>query len=60
MKFWLIGEKWRLYTAGRRRKQGTVAIATGGPSGHCRANLPWGLAYSPVDPGPRDQRWPAI
>jgi hypothetical protein len=44
MKFWLIDEMWRLYTAGRRRKQGTVAIvsvaiATNGPSGHCRADL---------------------
>jgi hypothetical protein len=26
LKFWLIDEKWRLYTAGRRGKQGSVAI----------------------------------
>jgi hypothetical protein len=29
LMFWLIAEKWRLYTAGRRRKQGAVAIAQG-------------------------------
>ncbi len=29
MSFWLIDEKWRLYTAGRCRKQGTAAIAHG-------------------------------
>jgi len=57
MKFWLIAEKWRLYTAGRCRKQGTPAIATGGPSGHCRPDPPWGLGYGS---GPRDQGRPAI
>jgi hypothetical protein len=35
----LIAEKWRVYTAARGRKQGRPAIATGGPSGHCRADL---------------------
>jgi hypothetical protein len=28
LKFWLIAEKWRLYTAGRRGKQGAVAIVS--------------------------------
>src|SRR5258708_32346197 len=29
MSFWVIDEKWWLYTAGRCRKQGTAAIAHG-------------------------------
>jgi len=33
MKFWLIDEMWRLYTAGRRRKQGAVAVAQGSEPG---------------------------
>jgi hypothetical protein len=53
MKFWLIAEKWRLYTAGRRGKQGAAAIATAGPSGHCRATRPaWLAPFVPADPGP--------
>jgi hypothetical protein len=53
--FWLIDEKWRLYTAGRRGKQGTLAcmlaIATAGPSGHSRARLRAVQAARPVEPG---------